>query len=218
MRILLPFLLTLIFSFQGKGQYSHLGSWNILNVRYDIGDKWTLFAEGQIRSLHFYDWFHYHEYKAGVIWHNRPGMHIALAMGDYDTYKEGGDFITPKNNDEFRVWPQLTFDQKLGKVKMETRYRVELRFQETGFRERFRQRVLFSFPLASKTSISFSNELFFTSREPYFERNRVALNFNQKLSPTFSMMLGYLHQFDYRINDETGRDFLQVGGYFVFGK
>ncbi|MBL0084552.1 MAG: DUF2490 domain-containing protein [Saprospiraceae bacterium] len=142
------------------GQYTHLGSWNILNIRYDIGDKWSVFAEGQVRSLHFYDWFHYHEYKAGIIWHNRPGMHIALGMGDYDTYKEGGDFVTPKNNDEFRLWPQLTFDQKLGKVKMETRYRAELRFQESGFRERFRQRILFSLPLASKTSVSFSNEIF----------------------------------------------------------
>jgi hypothetical protein len=27
-------------------------------------------------------------------------------------------------------------------------------------------------------------------------------------------MLGYLHQFDYKINDETGRDFLQIGCYF----
>jgi hypothetical protein len=26
--------------------------------------------------------------------------------------------------------------------------------------------------------------------------------------------VGYLHQFDYKINDETGRDFLQVG-YFI---
>jgi hypothetical protein len=33
------------------------------------------------------------------------------------------------------------------------------------------------------------------------------------------LQLGYLHQFDYKINDETGRDFFQIG-YFVelFGK
>jgi hypothetical protein len=28
-----------------------------------------------------------------------------------------------------------------------------------------------------------------------------------------SVQLGYLHQFDYRINDEIGRDFLVVGVY-----
>jgi hypothetical protein len=28
------------------------------------------------------------------------------------------------------------------------------------------------------------------------------------------VQLGYLHQFDYKINDETGRDFLVVGFYF----
>lgn len=200
------------------GQYSGLGTWNILNVRYDISDKWTLFAEGQIRSLHFYDWFHYHEYKAGIIWHSRPGMQIGLGIGDYDTYREGGDFITPKNNDEYRVWPQLVFDQKLGKVKIETRYRLELRFPDSGFRERFRQRIQFTYPLHAKVNMSFSNELFFTTREPYFERNRVALNFNYKLSKNVSIMLGYLHQFDYRINDETGRDFMQTGAYWTFGR
>jgi hypothetical protein len=26
--------------------------------------------------------------------------------------------------------------------------------------------------------------------------------------------VGYLHQFDYRINDETGRDFFVMGFYF----
>jgi hypothetical protein len=30
--------------------------------------------------------------------------------------------------------------------------------------------------------------------------------------------LGYLHQFDYRINDEIGRDFLVVGLYFEFAR
>ena len=28
------------------------------------------------------------------------------------------------------------------------------------------------------------------------------------------MQIGYLHQFDYKINDETGRDFFQIG-YFT---
>ena len=31
--------------------------------------------------------------------------------------------------------------------------------------------------------------------------------------------VGYLKQFDYKINDETGRDFLVIGLYFeLFGK
>lgn len=204
-----------LYAFTMKAQYTHLGSWNILNVKHDFKDKFTFFAEGQVRSLHFYDWFHYHELKAGIIYHNRPDMHIGLGFGKYDTYSDGGDFVLPKRSDEFRIWPQLVFDQKLGKFKMETRYRMELRFSPSGFRERFRQRVQFSYPIHAKLNASFSNELFFSTREPYFERNRAALNLNYKVSKLFSVMIGYLHQFDYKINDETGRDFLQLGTYFI---
>ncbi len=52
-------------------------------------------------------------------------------------------------------------------------------------------------------------------KEPYFERNRAACNIIYKPNESVSYMIGYLHQFDYKINDETGRDFLQVGVYFL---
>jgi len=38
--------------------------------------------------------------------------------------------------------------------------------------------------------------------------------FNFKSSQSATSQVGYLHQFDYKINDETGRDFLQIG-YFI---
>jgi hypothetical protein len=34
-----------------------------------------------------------------------------------------------------------------------------------------------------------------------------------------TIQIGYLHQFDYKINDETGRDFLVIGFYYeIFRK
>ena len=50
--------------------------------------------------------------------------------------------------------------------------------------------------------------------EPYFERNRFFISANYKISPFFSTQLGYMRQFDYKINDETGRAFFLVGAYF----
>jgi hypothetical protein len=55
--------------------------------------------------------------------------------------------------------------------------------------------------------------LFFTDKEPYFERNRFLLAFNYKPSKMLSLQAGYLQQFDYRINDEIGRGFVQIGVY-----
>lgn len=44
-----------------------------------------------------------------------------------------------------------------------------------------------------------------------FERNRILLAFNYKPSKNPTFQIGYFYQFDYRINDEIGRDFLQIG-------
>jgi hypothetical protein len=44
----------------------------------------------------------------------------------------------------------------------------------------------------------------------------MSLGLNHKLSKTETLQIGYLHQFDYKINDETGRDFLQVAYYIEF--
>jgi long-subunit fatty acid transport protein len=203
-----------LFSF---GQNSSLGSWNILNIKYSINDKWSVFGEGQIRSLKFYDDFHYYEFKGGFNFRAHKNAILTIGSGSYQTYKEGGNFVLPKNNNEFRIWPQLVLSQSIGKLKIEQRYRAELRFTSAGYRNRFRYRLGISYPLGKERDgyvpfqISASNELFFTDKQPYFERNRLQFGFNYKPSKTLSFQIGYLHQFDYKINDETGRDFLQIG-------
>ena len=197
-----------------------LGSWNILNLKYNLNDKLSFFGEGQLRSLKFYDDFHYYEYKGGVNFKAYKNVTFSLGAGSYQTYKEGGNFVLPKNNDEFRIWPQLILYQSVGQFKIEQRYRAEFRFTSAGYRNRFRYRVGLSYPFGKEQDkykpfqISASNEIFFTNTEPYFERNRMLLALNYKPSKATTVQIGYLHQFDYKINDETGRDFFQLG-YFI---
>ena len=201
-------------------QYADFGSWNIINVKYKISEKWSVFGEAQLRSLKFYEDFHYHEYKGGVAYKAYKNLTITLGAGDYDTYREGGNFLKPKNNDEFRLWPQISFTQPIGNVSIEHRYRAEFRFTSNGFRNRFRYRLGATFPFGNNKTdykpyqISLSNEIFFTGQEPYFERNRALVSVGYKITKQTSFQVGYLHQFDYKINDETGRDFLQIGFYF----
>ena len=197
-----------------------LGSWNILSLKYSVNDKWSLLCEAQLRSLKFYDNFHYYEYKGGVNYRVHKNATLTLGAGSYQTYKEGGNFVSPKNNDEFRIWPQATVFQSLGKLKIEQRYRAELRFTSYGYRNRFRYRIGLSYPFGRERNnncpfqIIASNELFFTDKEPYFERNRILVAISYKPSKSSTLQIGYLHQFDYKINDETGQDFLQIG-YFI---
>lgn len=202
---------------KAHSQYTELGSWNIVNVKYTLNVKWSVFGEAQLRSLKFYDDFHYYEYKGGANYKVHSNLQLTLGTGHYKTFKEGGNFLKPVNNNEFRIWPQITMNHNLWNLKIEQRYRAEMRFTSNGYRNRFRYRLGLSFPFGNDKKgykpfqLNGSNELFFTDKEPYFERNRLLFSLNYKTSRVASLQLGYLHQFDYRINDETGRDFLMVG-------
>ena len=198
-------------------QYSDLGSFNILNLKYNYDKKWSIFGEAQLRSLGFYNDFHYYEYKAAINYKAYNDVLLTLGAGSYQTFQDGGNFITPKRNNEFRLWPQIAINQTIGKIILEQRFRTELRFTRDGYRNRFRYRVGLSYPFGKKNKdfkpfqVTASNELFFTNNEPYFERNRILVTFNYKPSKATTLQLGYVHQFDYKINDESGRDFLLVG-------
>ena len=214
-----------LFSNTIVSQTIDLGSWNILNVKYSLNDKTSFFGEAQLRSLKFYDNFHYYEYKGGINYKVYKNVKLTIGAGSYQTYKEGGNFVLPKNNDEFRIWPQVILFQSIGSLKVEQRYRAELRWTSNGYRNRFRYRVGVSYPFGTERNeykpyqISASNELFFTNKEPYFERNRLLFAFNYKPSKATTLQIGYIHQLDYKINDETGRDFVVVGLYYdIFRK
>lgn len=214
---------TLFYSFKLKSQQANLGSWNILNIKYALSDKWSFFGEGQIRSLKFYDHFHYYEVKGGANYELKNGIRLTLGAGSYQTYREGGNFVQPKNNDEFRISPQILLSQKIGKVKIEQRYRLENRFTSSGFRNRYRYRLGLTVPLFQSkndfsVALNMNNELFFTDKEPYFERNRVLGGLNIHFNKTSSIQVAYLNQFDYKINDEIGRDFFVIGYYFELTK
>ena len=223
MRIIIKYLLILLFlgkTFFSFSQDTDLGSWNIINVKYNADKKWSIFAEAQLRSLKFYNFFHYHEFKGGFNYQIHPNLSLTLAAGKYDTYREGGNFVSPKNNDEFRIWPQIILSQSIGSVKIEQRYRAEFRFTSNGYRNRFRYRLGISKPFGREKSgykpfqINANSELFFTTKEAYFERSRSLLSMSYKMTKQVSFQLGYLYQFDYKINDETGRSFLVTGVYF----
>jgi hypothetical protein len=224
-QIFLTITLFILWSKMTIGQTSDLGSWNILNLKHTYTDKLSFFGEAQLRSLKFYNNYHYYEYKGGINYKVHKNVKFTLGAGSYQTYKEGGDFVLPKNNDEFRIWPQVILFQSVGQLKIEQRYRAELRWTSNGYRNRFRYRIGASYPFGREQNgykpfqISASNELFFTDKEPYFERNRLLFAFNYKTSKSTTLQIGYLHQFDYKINDETGRDFLVVGLYYdIFRK
>lgn len=193
-----------------------LGTWNVLNFNLKFDAAWSAFAEAQLRSLSFYNNYHYYEYKAGVTYKITNNFYGTAGIGSYNTFDEGGNFVTPALNKEIRTWLQANIKNRLGRVYFENRFRLEQRFTSIGFRNRYRLRLGANVPLNTNVIkprtiyTSVWNEIFFTNREPFFERNRVFMGFGYEISKTVAVQAGYIYQFDYKINDEIGRDFLNV--------
>lgn len=97
------FYITIIFANYTYAQKFDLGSWNIVNLKYNLSNKWSAFGETQLRSLKFYNHFHYYEYKGGINYKINNQLKVSLGAGSYQTFREGGNFVAPKNNDEFRL-------------------------------------------------------------------------------------------------------------------
>lgn len=215
----------ILISSNSRGQNFDLGSWNILNLRYNFTNKWSVFGEAQIRSIYFYDYFYYYEYKGGVDFKVLPNMRMALGLGHYLTYQDSGNFVLPKVNDEFRIWPQIILQQTTMKINIEHRYRAEFRFTSDGYKNRFRYRLALSYPFGKNKrgyqpfQVILGDEIFLTDKSPYFERNRFLVACNYRISRIFTTQLGYIYQFDYKKTGEIGRDYLMVGLYIeLFSK
>ena len=214
--------LMILLSINGLLGQSKFGSWNILAANVKANEKWNFFAEAQLRSLSFYNEFHYYEVKTGATFKIDNQFSVTSGFGSYNTFTEGGDFKTPIQNKEIRTWAQINMKQKTGIVNFEHRYRAEQRFTNNGFKNRFRYRLAATIPLNSREIkektlyLNIWNELFFTNKEPFFERNRLLVGAGYQLNQNLTLQMGYIHQFDYKINDETGRDFLNIAALYQF--
>jgi hypothetical protein len=198
----------------GQGSVS-IGSWNSLSARLPLANNWSTGAEAQVRSLQFYNDFHYHEAKAWVSKEWQKKYRLTLGSGYYVTYQAGGDFVSPANVRDFRVWPQFELFHPGRIWRLEHRLRTEFRFTNLGFRNRFRYRLALSckLPAIPALRLQVSNEVFFGKLD-FLDRNRISGNAQWAFSPQFSATLGYMYQFDKSVNDETGRDFLMLGALF----
>ena len=201
---------------------NELGSWNIINISLKMNQKTTVFTEAQLRSLSFYNEFHYYEYKAGVSYKINPNFSLTSGIGSYNTFSEGGNFKLPSQNREVRTWFQINMKNPLEFLTFEHRYRAEQRFTANGYRNRFRYRIGATIPLNGKKIapkifyLSTWNEIFFTDKEPFFERNRILIGGGYEFNKNVGIQMGYIYQFDYKINDESGRDFINIALLYQF--
>ncbi len=211
------FAVLLVVSSSAIAQTSHLGSWNVINTKLTLSEKWSVFNELQLRSHSFYNDHFYYEVKGGVSYAINKNFSVILGTGKYITYTVGDNFTKPITSNETRLWQQLTMSQYLRRLKLEHRYRIEQRwYSNNTYKNRFRYRLMAALPLnkekiGPKTFYLASfDEIFLTNKTPYFERNRFFFGFGYQFNKHVTVQPGYLYQFDYRNGNKIAKHFAQL--------
>ena len=210
------FLLLLI-SQIAFSQTSDFGSWNVINTRLSLTDRWSVFNELQLRSQSFYSNHFYYEVKGGVSYAVNKNFTFLLGTGKYVTYSDGGSFTKPVASNETRFWQQVAMNHFLERLKFEHRYRVEQRWYKDGnYRNRFRYRLNVALPINNnkigpKTFYLASfDEIFLTNKAPYFERNRFFAGVGYQFLKWLTVQPGYVYQYDYRSGNPLGKHYFQL--------
>ncbi len=205
-------------------QTDKLGSWNIANLVYKPNQHLSFFAEMQARSQQFIHDFYYHEEKAGIGYSLPKKMTVLFGAGNYRTYFFPGNFKDLQTK-EFRMWEQLVINSYIDPLRIEHRYRVEQRWINGEYRNRFRYRINPILPINAKKLApnvlyaTINNEVFFTDKAPYFLRNRFFVGAGYLFTNIVTLQGGIIRQYDYRKTDDgTGKNFFQTSLIFSIDK
>lgn len=197
-------LLLITFIIKGYSQNSKVGTWGIATVILpgDSSHKWGGYTELQTRTNNVFSQFMYYEVKAGISYDIDKNFTALIGTGRYTTYDymdvSAGPTIT-----ETRLWEQITSNQFLYRLKLEHRYRVEQRWVNSVYRNRFRYRLNAFVPF-NKTKIeaktyflSVFDEVFLNDKVPNFERNRVSAALGYQFDRSWILQAGWINQYNY---------------------
>lgn len=160
-------------------QESEVGNWWIYFGSQSIGPRWSWWNEVQYRNYDFVGDLEQLLLRTGFgynLTENNNNLLLGYGFIRSQPYLAGTD--RKGDNIEHRIYQQFITRQKIGRVAVQHRYRVEERFPESGFRMRFRYFLSINIPLNHPTLekntlyLSSYNELFLNGSQTVFDRNR----------------------------------------------
>jgi len=212
-KLCFSFLIVFIAVSSAYAQDSKVGTWGIATVVLpgDSVHRWGGYAEFQTRTNGALSQFQYYEAKAGVSYDLDRNFTALFGTGTYHTYDFADLGKGPVTN-EFRIWEQMTVNQFLDRFKFEHRYRVEQRWVNGDYRNRFRYRLNMFIPLNNKKIIaktwflSIFDEVFFNNKAPNFERNRVSAALGYQFDKKWIAQAGWINQRNYTTTLSSGKN------------
>ncbi len=209
-----------IISSLGYTQNSDLGNWLIYFGNKKINSNWNLHHEVQYRNYNAIGDLEQLLLRAGI-GYNLTENNNNLLLG-YGFINSQNHVLNSENKlkfNEHRIYQQFITKQRIGRVNLQHRYRLEERFVDNqDFKLRFRYFIALKIPLSNKEMtnntvyLSAYNELFINHKNSLFDRNRLYGGLGYKLNSLVRFEFGYMNQFF----GNSNRDQLNIIAFLSF--
>ena len=184
-------------------------TWVSLNTNYKVNDRWGMMNDVHIRRTDFAAKENFYFARTGITYAAYPNLTLALGYAHLwlaPAKPEWSNFA-----DENRIYQQVVYTSKIGKVSVFQRLRNEQRWQDkmandvavdTRFTNRVRYLLSFTIPVfkdkslpslvvADELLLHFGKEVVYNT----LDQNRIFLGIRQNITPKLSYDFGYMHVF-----------------------
>jgi len=182
-----------------QGQQSEVGNWLMYFGQNRVSDKISIHSEIQYRN-HTVVPNNTEQLllRTGLNYHLKSAM-ITVGYGHIGSHIYLSDKKSPEV-EEHRIFQQLITTNKIGRIKLEHRYRIEQRWVNRNYKDRIRYRIMAFVPLNKKiiekgtVFVGLYDEIFMNTKQNYFDRNRLYGALGYQINQSTGAQIGMLHQ------------------------
>ncbi|WP_395057140.1 DUF2490 domain-containing protein [Flavobacterium sp.] len=182
-------------------QKSETGNWFMYFGNQKINPKWNWHNEVQYRNYNFIGDTNQLLLRTGIGYNlTEDNNNLLLGYGFINTQKYIPNSEEKTDSNEHRIYQQFITKQKIGRLFINHRYRIEERFIKANFQMRFRYLLGVNIPINTKTLekntiyLSAYNEIFINAESPIFDRNRLYVALGYYIHKNNKIETGFMAQ------------------------
>jgi hypothetical protein len=190
-------------------------TWTSVNSQIRLTDKFGVTADIHLRRTDFLSSNSFFLLRVGGMYYVNKQLSLGVAYGHMWLANQSG--ATELFSNENRLHQHIGFNQKLGKVQINQRLRIEERWiqkvknfipiDEIRYTTRFRYQLTLNIPVSSNPklpSLALSDELMMQTGKDIiynnFDQNRLFAGIRQQVSPALAFDFGYMHVWQQRLS------------------
>ena len=216
---LVALIIALMLPIFAQSQDSNFGNWLIYIGNKKLNNNWNIHNEVQYRNYDAIGDLEQLLLRTGLGYtFNESKTNLLLGYGYILSENYLGNTDEKISVNEHRIFQQFTSKQKIGRVKLNHRYRFEQRFVESDFKMRLRYFLGLNIPINkteegnNKYYVSAYNEIFINTKSSVFDRNRVYAGIGFNINANVRIEAGYMNQFF----ESYSRDQLNIMSFINF--